>query len=263
MHDTDPIVTYNPDAARRWLTEAVTVGGATITRARHLGIRKKYKSNRDEIEMWAFKLVEALENAPRPDVWNLHAAASIEVYPTPDLYEGGGLVVVQMDGRRFASAWEMFSTFAAGEEQPGLDAAVDALGAVAELANNATSAWRAPRVTFDEDALREWLTHPEHYFMGSDWTPDPDTVGDLLEDLHESGSAVAGRALQLHGLTGVFAIRVSGGKRVFGADVAGRGRICTTPMSRVDLATGGFGPDAAITAMLRVAREINAAFPRH
>ncbi|WP_047892595.1 hypothetical protein [Micromonospora sp. RV43] len=264
MDDAQPIVTFNTDAALLWLTEPVTVNGKTMTRAQHLGIRKKYKSDRDKIENWTHKLIEALQNFPCPAAWFVHPAAEVEMYPTPDLGEGGGLVVVRVGRLRLASSSQMSSEFAFGEELPGVEAAVEALSVVARLANSLGELGQMPHVSVDADALEEWLMHPEHAFLGDDWSPASDAIAVLVQDLNESPSPLARRAFQLHGLTEVFAIKVSGGKTVFGADVDGGGRISTVPLGWRDLIShpDTAGPQAAITALVRVAEEINAAYPR-
>lgn len=137
MSNERPLVRFNPEAALVWLSEVVEQdGGKAVTRARLLGVRPKWKFLRDKAELLAFRLVDALNNNPAPDVWDVADGYEVRVYPTPEVWEGGGVVVVRTPGYpHLASEWQMFSEFVAGEEMPGLEAAIEALTSVARLAN--------------------------------------------------------------------------------------------------------------------------------
>lgn len=258
------VVTLNPDQARRWLTKKIQVDGQAINRAKHLGIRKTYKADgRDTIELWLARLMDELGNNQHPAVWCVYSASAVEVYPMPKQWEGGALVVVKAPGLRLVSPWMEFGEFAHGPEMPGVDAAIQALIATADMANHLVRQLEPPQVRVQEAALREWLTTHAKVLVHAGWEPLPTAVALLVGRLNDDLSGVGRAAWHAPHLVNV-TYRKVGWDIEFVGDLRGGGRIITRQCQREDLAErrGVVGVDAAVYAVQQVARFLNDAMPQ-
>lgn len=121
-------------------------------------------------------------------------------------------------------------------------------------------------VTVKTGALRRWLHQSHGTWLGQQWKPTAEGVADLVEELNDDlanpdGLARAGwtmpRAIR------IFAQILNDGDVVFGADIAGGGRIASLPQSDKQLrdSRNRIGVDAAVEALLYLAHLINEAYP--
>ena len=125
-----------------------------------------------------------------------------------------------------------------------------------------------PVIAVDPDALRRWLLTASAaggYGLATSWQPGGDDVADLVADLEASHTDAARQAWRLSpAVTQTFAVRLSGGQWLFGADTVHGGRVCASPRKDADLLrrAPGAGADAAVAAVGHIAALVDDAWRR-
>ncbi|ROO52750.1 hypothetical protein EDC02_7691 [Micromonospora sp. Llam0] len=131
------IVTYRPDAARRWLAEGV---------ADEFGIDESFATEEITIAARLGDLLRSLADDPHPQVWRLHPPATgVYLWRTAygDGIDGGALLTADLHigvhDVNLAIGHIAFDEFTDDARTSGIDAAVEALGLIAHRVNQAVT----------------------------------------------------------------------------------------------------------------------------
>ncbi len=154
-----PAVTFDPSAARAWLSEHVTAGGGGLIRAGQyaIDVAGVYDAASGDLPAdWVERLVHAFAHGAAPQVWRTAAGLAIEVVETCDaqgVADGGAVLVVEVGGARLACrrlAADELTRYEYDERgratKPRLDAVIEALTRAVEEVNALLDGHRTRRV---------------------------------------------------------------------------------------------------------------------
>jgi hypothetical protein len=153
--DHPPVaVSYHRDAARRWLTDWA---------ADEFGIDESFTTVELTIAAKLEDLLRSLADNAAPQVWTTREPLEqVRLWRTADGVDGAAMITADLrlgaQPVRLATCHQGFDDFLSHEATSGIDAAVEALGRVADLVNAAVARlWIAVAAPAGAPHRRRWL----------------------------------------------------------------------------------------------------------